>query len=218
MRAIKWLRRWIVRFGRSLFFASGWLGVLYLPKDADEAPAAAAYWKQLVMSVDREAGLIVFSGLLVLWIIWRDLRPILVEHWPSFFHSGLSIEFDPKNAEGRFWGAATWRRPDGEIMAAGTEYRLKIVNNTDKTIAAVSGDIFRLSAGDSSSIEFIRGRVASIDIAPRSSEFAKFILVTGDQTTNDKFTVRVFGRDAREVTKSFTVDSRRTPAIEEQVA
>lgn len=55
------------------------VGLLYLPKDVKELPEALKDWG-FALTLDRETLLFVFAGLLVLYIGWMDLRP-MVRDW-----------------------------------------------------------------------------------------------------------------------------------------
>jgi hypothetical protein len=72
------------RFGATIAVVATWIGILYLAKDVRELPDALQAWRALV-PIDRETLFIWFSGLLVIWILVRDVRPVAVPHVWGWF-------------------------------------------------------------------------------------------------------------------------------------
>jgi len=65
------------RIAKNLFFVAGLFGTLlglaFIPKDLSEIHEALRAWEQY-MPVDRETALIIFSGICVAYIFWRDFQ------------------------------------------------------------------------------------------------------------------------------------------------
>jgi hypothetical protein len=61
--------------------------IYWLPKDVQDAPQAAEPWRKILSMVDQLTVFKIFAGILVLWIIWIDLRPYLYQwsdkRWPK---------------------------------------------------------------------------------------------------------------------------------------
>jgi hypothetical protein len=79
-----------------------WISVVFLPKDIKDLPKALRSWEPLMP--DQNTVLIWFSGLLVLWILVRDVRPFavpLVRGWLGRHpKSELIASLDDRLAEG----------------------------------------------------------------------------------------------------------------------
>lgn len=58
----------------SLFSIAGWVGIVFLAKDAQEMGAAVSVWQEIVL---RDTALLIFSGVLVLWILYSDISPFI---------------------------------------------------------------------------------------------------------------------------------------------
>lgn len=68
---------WLKAFWRTVVATTTWLGILYFAKDINELPGAVGAWVPLLPS--QENLLIIFSGALVTWIFWFDVRPFVKE-------------------------------------------------------------------------------------------------------------------------------------------
>lgn len=69
--------------GQPLLWAAAWVGIIFLPKDTRELDQAMSVWQELIQ---RDTALFIFSGALVLWIIYKDLSPFVyrqIGHQPS---------------------------------------------------------------------------------------------------------------------------------------
>ena len=99
------------RIGIALLLVSGWVGVVFLAQDTPEIPGAIRKW-QLLVPISQTTALIWLSGVLALWVIWTDLRPLilplvrkyLARRWLRLY----TIEWvQPQEAErsqpGRLW-------------------------------------------------------------------------------------------------------------------
>jgi hypothetical protein len=70
---------WVFRaFGSSLAAVAAWVGILNLPRDIHELPQSLTSWGPLMLF--REHVLIGFTGILVLWVFWTDIRPFVKNH------------------------------------------------------------------------------------------------------------------------------------------
>jgi len=72
------------RFGATIVVVATWIGIFYLAKDVRDLPDALRAWRALV-PINRETLFIWFSGLLVLWILVRDVRPVAVPYVQGWF-------------------------------------------------------------------------------------------------------------------------------------
>tara|TARA_R110000787_G_scaffold36855_6_gene93826 strand:- start:768 stop:1517 length:750 start_codon:yes stop_codon:yes gene_type:complete len=77
-----------LRLGGAVSLVAFWIGIIFLPADIEEIPKAIKKWESL-MPVDREIALIWFSGILLLWVVWIDLRPLIRPFLRKYF-AGLS--------------------------------------------------------------------------------------------------------------------------------
>jgi hypothetical protein len=77
-------------FWRTTVFFGTWLGILFFAKDVGELPEAIKSWGPLVPS--QENLLIVFSGALVVWVFWTDVRPFVKNSRIVLALSGLRTD------------------------------------------------------------------------------------------------------------------------------
>lgn len=83
---------WIIKtFWRTIVTAGTWLGILSAPKDASELPEALKLWGPIMPT--QEHLLYGFSALLVVWIFWTDLRPLLAN--TRIFKLAKGLRVDP---------------------------------------------------------------------------------------------------------------------------
>jgi hypothetical protein len=66
----------------ALVLAGTFIGLLYMPKDVSEAEEALKSWREL-MPLDRETFFIIFSGICLVYIFWRDFHEKV---FPIFAH------------------------------------------------------------------------------------------------------------------------------------
>jgi len=147
--------RLIKAFGRSIFAVSGWIGVLYLWADIEGLPQALEGPRDALRGamglISLETALVWFSGALVIWIVWRDLRPVLPEKWRQRLGIKLPanpitplvaprvVERDRKWAEAvallatGSWDAEPWSGEDGYTRAS--------LGNSYMRQAAIDGKI-----------------------------------------------------------------------------
>lgn len=72
--------RFIKSFWDVLVLASTWVGIFYLWADLAALPDQYGYSWGRVMP-DRETALAIFSGALILYLLWIDARPFIYERW-----------------------------------------------------------------------------------------------------------------------------------------
>lgn len=65
--------RWL----RPLFVVATWVGLLFLPQDLADLPAALQGWGAVMEILTRDTALIIFSGALVYWVLIRDIVPAM---------------------------------------------------------------------------------------------------------------------------------------------
>lgn len=68
---------WIWRLALALVVASSWVGVAFLAQDIQGLPSALRAWRALV-PIDGTTALLWFSAALAGWVIWIDLRPLIL--------------------------------------------------------------------------------------------------------------------------------------------
>ena len=70
LSVLKILKEWLIALG-------GYLGILYIPSDLFGLSEAYPRLKMVTNMIDRFTILAIFSGFLVLYILWIDLRPLI---------------------------------------------------------------------------------------------------------------------------------------------
>lgn len=94
------IRLWatIKAFWRTIVAFSGFIGVLYLWADIEGLPVALTGPREALRGalgvITLQTALLWFSGALVLWILWRDVRPVLPLRWQE----RLGIKLAPARA------------------------------------------------------------------------------------------------------------------------
>jgi hypothetical protein len=83
------------KFWAGIVVLSAWVGILMLPKDIPDLREVYGVPVGWLMSTPRETALIILSGLLVLWIIWIDVRPAVRRWWKERNQSPLAVSFSP---------------------------------------------------------------------------------------------------------------------------
>lgn len=68
----------LIRFHRSLLALGGYLGLLYVPADIWGLPETYPALRT-VLEMDRETAVMIFAGLLVLYVAWIDARPLITK-------------------------------------------------------------------------------------------------------------------------------------------
>jgi hypothetical protein len=89
------------RYGFLLFAVVTWLflarDILLLPQDLQALPSAPRHWGDLMSWVgqwiSRETALLIFSGLLILWIIWIQGRPAYTRWRASRTKHPIQVEW-----------------------------------------------------------------------------------------------------------------------------
>jgi hypothetical protein len=74
---------------KTILVLATWLSILYFAKDVYELPDALKAWRPLVPA--RETALAAFSGILVLWIVWTDVRPFVHKYFASRERHPISV-------------------------------------------------------------------------------------------------------------------------------
>ena len=84
------------------------MGLFWLPKDMEEWKQAAAPWKRGLAAIDLTTILLITVILLVLWLLWNDVRPYIAGLFNRYnrpvrggYPARLSFKFDPQSGHVR---------------------------------------------------------------------------------------------------------------------
>lgn len=177
------------RLARTLFWIAGliglWVGIIYLPSDAQGLPTAFQAWESLVVPY-RELALIIFSGALLAWVLWREfvpqVRPWLQERWPSLFPPPGRISVVDFARIAKRHG---WKLGNDNLDS------LDLVDGLRQ--AAVDGDVSFEGRIDVSASERHYGRMTSPLVPVSAGHFANmWIEVPGFFEGTDNFDVRLY--------------------------
>src|SRR4051794_2124412 len=181
---------WFFRqFWRALVAVGTWLGLFFLAKDVYELPEALKAWGPLMP--DRETALAIFSGLLVLWIAWIDVRPFVQKYLAG--RSPIEIEPNIYCESKRFMEAGNGTGQQPALWE--NIFYLVVRNRAHPTIRNVSvhlhtiediercpikdGHSFSADIRHGDSVFFRMGRVIS-------SEMSSFPRPPGDRVTSQE--------------------------------
>ena len=94
MHMLVWRLLWRVLVALSL--VSSWLGMVYFAQDFQGREEALKAWESF-MPVSPTTALVIFSGLLLAWVVWIDLRPLILpevrKRAPWLFRDSGRISF-----------------------------------------------------------------------------------------------------------------------------
>ena len=99
------MNKYIKLLWRSISAAVFFFGLFWLPSDLGNTAEALKPWQKLLAMVDQLMAFKIFSGLLVLWVLWIDLRPT--------FRQWRNKKWPQEPTKPKLWVA-------GDIVAAGT--------------------------------------------------------------------------------------------------
>lgn len=137
------------RLAVALVVFSTWLGVAFLLRDTSELPKVLREWRAVVPFTQTTA-LIWFSGFLALWVIWIDLRPLILPLVRRYFAGRWFRLFEPlwvqaqetphEGPAGRLWELRCKVRFVRNCHAPVLNIRVRVCigTNAERTILASS--------------------------------------------------------------------------------